>query len=58
MAQEWYLLKSPHDQLSGFEDEAFDDFAQEGFNEILDYLVLSTIIGISLSLFHKSQTTI
>lgn len=36
MAQEWYLLKSPHDQVSGFESEAFDDFAQEGFIEALD----------------------
>lgn len=36
MSQEWYLLKSPHDQLSGFEDDALNDFAQEGFEEILD----------------------
>lgn len=36
MAQEWYLLKRPHDQLSGFEDDAFNNFSQEGFWEILD----------------------
>lgn len=36
MAQEWYLLKKPYDQLSGYEDEAFDDFAQESFDEALD----------------------
>lgn len=36
MAKEWYLLKSPHNQLSGFEDDALDDFAQEGFLELLD----------------------
>lgn len=36
MATEWYLLKRPHNQLSGFEEEALDDFAQEGFAELLD----------------------
>lgn len=36
MAKEWYLLKSPHDQLSGFEDDALYDFAQEGFEEALE----------------------
>lgn len=36
MAKEWYLLKSPHVQLSGFEDDALSDFAQEGFEEALD----------------------
>lgn len=36
MAKEWYLLKSPHGQLSGFEDDALNDFAQEGFEEILE----------------------
>lgn len=36
MATEWYLLKSPHSQLSGYENEAFDNFAEEGFAEALD----------------------
>lgn len=36
MAQDWYLLKSPHDQVSGYEDEAWDDFGQEGFSEVLE----------------------
>lgn len=36
MAIEWYLLKPPHDQLSGFEDEALSDFAKEGFDEVID----------------------
>lgn len=36
MAIEWYLLKPPHDQLSGFEDEALNDFAKEGFEEVLE----------------------
>lgn len=36
MAQEWYLLKSPYSQLSGYENEILDDFAEEGFAEALD----------------------
>ena len=36
MAKEWYLLKSPHSQLSGFEDEAMNDFAEESFLEALN----------------------
>ena len=36
MAIEWYLMKSPHDQLSGFESEALNDFGKEGFLEALD----------------------
>lgn len=36
MSQEWYLLKPPHVQLSGFEDDALNDFAQEGFLEALE----------------------
>lgn len=36
MAMDWYLLEPPHVQVSGFEDEVFNDFAQEGFEEILD----------------------
>jgi hypothetical protein len=43
MAQEWYLLKSPHDQVSGFESEAFDDFAQEGFSEALESSIACTV---------------
>lgn len=36
MAQEWYLLKSPHSQLSGYENDALVDFAEEAFSEVLD----------------------
>jgi hypothetical protein len=43
MAIEWYLMKSPYDQLSGFENEALDNFAQEGFNEILDTNIATNI---------------
>lgn len=36
MAEEWYLLKSPRSQLSGFENDALNDFATEGFEEALE----------------------
>lgn len=36
MAKEWYLMKSPYAELSGFESDAFNDFAQEGFAEVLE----------------------
>ena len=36
MATEWYLMQSPHDQVSGFGGEAFNDFGSEGFNETMD----------------------
>lgn len=35
MAKEWYLLSTPNDQVSGYESEAFEDFAAEGFLESL-----------------------
>ena len=43
MAKEWYLLKSPHNQLSGFESESFDNFATEGFSEILESELASDV---------------
>jgi len=43
MAKEWYLLKSPHDQISGYEDEAFDDYGQEGFFEALDSFIATDV---------------
>lgn len=36
MARHWYLIKSPHAQISGFEDDALNDFAKEGFEEALE----------------------
>lgn len=36
MATEWYLLKTPYDQVSGFESEALNDFGTEGISEVLD----------------------
>ena len=36
MATEWYLLKSPHVTVSGYESEAQDEFAQEAFLESLE----------------------
>lgn len=47
MAKEWYLLETPHNQLSGFEDDAFDDFAEEGFSEILD-----SALAVSVELYN------
>jgi len=43
MAQDWYLLKSPYSQLSGYESEALDDFAEESFAEILDSEMAVTV---------------
>lgn len=43
MATEWYLLTTPYDQVSGYESDAFDDFAQEGFLEVLDSGVATTV---------------
>ena len=35
MAKEWYLLKPPHMQLSGYESDALNEFGAEGFLEAL-----------------------
>lgn len=43
MSEEWYLMKSPYDQLSGFEDDALLDFAQEGFEEIQASEIAETV---------------
>lgn len=34
--KKWYLMKPPYDQLSGYEEEAIDDFGQTGFDDVLD----------------------
>lgn len=44
MATEWYLLKPPNN-LSGYENEALNDFAEESFLEVLD-----TDIAVSVEL--------
>jgi hypothetical protein len=36
MSSEWYLMKPPHVQLSGFEGDALDEFGAEGFLEALE----------------------
>ena len=36
MAQEWYLMKSDHDTVSGFETDDFENFAKDGFEEALN----------------------
>jgi hypothetical protein len=43
MAKEWYLMTTPYDQVSGYESDAFDDFAQEGFLEALDSDIATTV---------------
>lgn len=43
MSQEWYLLKSPHNQISGYEDEALNDFCEEGFLEALQTNLAKTV---------------
>lgn len=43
MAKEWYLLKTPHDQLSGYEDDALYDFAEESFYEILETSIATDV---------------
>lgn len=35
MAQEWYLMKSPYNQVSGFESESLDEYGSESLNEML-----------------------
>ena len=60
MAKEWYLLRSPHDQISGFEDEAFYDFGTEGFSEALDSCVARdvTIYNNDLTVANKTRAVI
>lgn len=43
MAVEWYLMKSPHDQVSGYEDDAFQDFSTEAFSEALDTSIATDV---------------
>ena len=46
MAQTWYLMSSPYNQLSGFESEAIDDYGVEGFSEAL------LEIGVTVELYN------
>lgn len=34
--QEWYLMNTNHDMVSGFERDDFDNFAGDAFSEVLD----------------------
>ena len=36
MAQEWYLMNTDHDTVSGFESDDFNDLAADAFSEALD----------------------
>lgn len=54
MAKEWYLLKSPHNQVSGYESEALNDFGEEGFLEALDSEIA---VDVDLYNFDLSECT-
>ena len=43
MSKEWYLLKRPYDQLSGYESDALVDFGEDGFLEALDSELATTV---------------
>lgn len=43
MAKEWYLLTPPYSQLSGYEEEALSEFAEEGLAEALDSNVATDV---------------
>lgn len=37
-------MSSPHDQISGYEDEAFSDYGEEGFLELLDSNIADDVL--------------
>ncbi len=43
MSMEWYLITPPYSQMSGYEDEALIDFAEEGFAEALESELAQTV---------------
>ena len=43
MAQEWYLMNSDHDTVSGFETDDFENFARDGFEELLQSAMASSV---------------
>lgn len=43
MAQEWYLMNTNHDTVSGFESDDFDNFATDGFFEALQTSMGSSV---------------
>ena len=49
MAEEWYLLKPPYSQTSGFENDALD-FSKDAFLETLDTEIAVDIEYCSLDL--------
>ena len=54
MAKEWYLLNSPYNQLSGYENESLTDFGAEGFLEALE---TDIAIDIELCNYDLSENT-
>lgn len=43
MAIEWYLMRPPYNQLSGFEEETVEDYYADGFEEVLDTSIASDV---------------
>lgn len=43
MAQEWYLINTNHDTVSGFETDDFENFARDGFEELLQSAMASSV---------------
>ena len=50
MSQDWYLMTAPN-QMSGFENDYFTDYATESFNEIL-----STFVGEDVTIYNSTLT--
>lgn len=56
MAKEWYLMTRPLFN-SGFEKEEFENFAQDGFSELLESFISSDILIYETNDFNKFKTT-
>lgn len=56
MSQEWYLLSGPNNQLSGFEEEAINDFGEEGFLELLQTEIAYDVEILNYDLSEKIET--
>lgn len=58
MAQEWYLMNTNSDTVSGFESESFDDFAGDAFCEALNSSLGETVELCNYDLSERVQTRI
>lgn len=50
MSQDWYLMTTPN-QMSGFEDDYFSDYANESFNELI-----STFVGEDIIIYNSTMS--